>query len=76
VNLDCDRLSAVRDVEPVVEPDARADRAVHAWRRVSKKVARLHLACIDADLTQLSSMQAGLHGVDSNGPFKTHYYRY
>jgi S-adenosylhomocysteine hydrolase len=42
----------------------------------SKKVARLHLAHIDADLTQLSSMQAGHIGVDSNGPFKPDYYRY
>ena len=43
---------------------------------LDEKVARLHLAKVNARLTKLSSKQAEYLGVPVNGPFKADHYRY
>ncbi len=45
-------------------------------KHLDEKVARLHLARIGAQLTELTSDQASYIGVDKNGPFKPNHYRY
>jgi len=45
-------------------------------KHLDEKVARLHLAQLGAQLTQLTPEQAAYIGVDSNGPFKPNTYRY
>lgn len=45
-------------------------------KKLDEQVARLHLAHIGANLTQLSAEQAKYIGVDVNGPYKTENYRY
>jgi adenosylhomocysteinase len=43
---------------------------------LDEKVARLHLAKIGAELTELSQEQADYIGVQVSGPFKMDHYRY
>ncbi len=43
---------------------------------LDEEVARLHLAKIGANLTELSPLQADYIGVDVNGPYKPESYRY
>ncbi len=43
---------------------------------LDEKVARLQLKKLNANLTKLSSEQAGYIGVDVEGPYKTEQYRY
>ncbi|MCH9765884.1 MAG: adenosylhomocysteinase [Alphaproteobacteria bacterium] len=45
-------------------------------KHLDEKVARLHLAKIGANLTQLSDEQADYIGVSSSGPYKPDHYRY
>lgn len=45
-------------------------------KHLDEKVARLHLARVNAKLTQLTSKQADYLGVDVNGPYKPDHYRY
>jgi adenosylhomocysteinase len=45
-------------------------------RHLDEKVARLHLAKLDAHLTPISEKQAAYLGVDLGGPYKTEQYRY
>jgi len=45
-------------------------------KKLDEKVARLHLAKIGVQLTQLTEEQADYIGVDINGPFKPEHYRY
>jgi len=45
-------------------------------KHLDEKVARLHLAKIGAELTELSQEQADYIGVQVNGPFKMDHYRY
>jgi adenosylhomocysteinase len=45
-------------------------------KHLDEKVARLHLARIGVQLTELSDAQAGYIGVEKNGPFKPNHYRY
>jgi adenosylhomocysteinase len=45
-------------------------------KHLDEKVARLHLARIGANLTELTDAQAGYIGVEKNGPFKPNHYRY
>ncbi len=45
-------------------------------KHLDEKVARLHLAKLGADLTELSQEQADYIGVDVTGPFKSDTYRY
>jgi adenosylhomocysteinase len=45
-------------------------------KHLDEKVAKLHLAKIGAELTELREDQAEYIGVDVKGPFKPEYYRY
>ncbi len=45
-------------------------------KHLDEKVARLHLAKLDAELTTLSDEQAAYIGVTTEGPFKPDHYRY
>jgi adenosylhomocysteinase len=45
-------------------------------KELDEKVARLHLKSLGAELTVLNEEQAKYIGVDVNGPFKKHEYRY
>ncbi|MCB1426552.1 MAG: adenosylhomocysteinase, partial [Notoacmeibacter sp.] len=45
-------------------------------KHLDEKVARLHLAKLGANLTDLSEEQAAYIGVGTEGPFKPEHYRY
>ena len=45
-------------------------------KHLDEKVARLHLAKFDANLTELSDEQASYIGVPVSGPYKAEHYRY
>jgi adenosylhomocysteinase len=45
-------------------------------KHLDEKVARLHLAKLGANLTELSAAQAEYIGVTPQGPFKADHYRY
>ena len=45
-------------------------------KHLDEKVAKLHLAKIGVELTELSKEQADYIGVKTEGPFKPEYYRY
>ena len=45
-------------------------------KHLDEKVAKLHLAKIGVELTELRSEQASYIGVEVQGPFKPEYYRY
>ncbi len=45
-------------------------------KHLDEKVARLHLAKLNANLTELSEEQASYIGVTTEGPFKPEHYRY
>jgi adenosylhomocysteinase len=45
-------------------------------KHLDEKVARLHLAKLNATLTELSDEQAAYIGVTTKGPFKPEHYRY
>jgi adenosylhomocysteinase len=45
-------------------------------KHLDEKVARLHLAKLNARLTELSGEQAAYIGVTPQGPFKPEHYRY
>ena len=45
-------------------------------KSLDEKVARLHLAALGVELTQLSSEQARYIGVPVDGPYKVDHYRY
>jgi len=45
-------------------------------KHLDEKVARLHLAALNVQLTELRKDQAEYIGVDVNGPYKSDMYRY
>jgi adenosylhomocysteinase len=45
-------------------------------KHLDEKVARLHLAALGAQLTELTKPQAAYLGVDVEGPYKPEHYRY
>ena len=45
-------------------------------KHLDEKVAKLHLAKIGVELTELRKDQADYIGVNVEGPFKPEYYRY
>ena len=56
---------------------ANYERKVYTLpKHLDEKVALLHLARLNAQLTQLSDAQASYLGLDQAGPFKPEYYRY
>ena len=53
------------------------DIGVHVLpKQLDEKVARLHLAKIGANLTELNAEQAKYLGMDTAGPYKPEHYRY
>jgi adenosylhomocysteinase len=55
----------------------RYDNQVYVLpKHLDEKVARLHLERINANLTELSEVQASYIGVDASGPYKPDHYRY
>jgi adenosylhomocysteinase len=57
-------------------PDRYEHQVYVLPKHLDEKVARLHLARIGAQLTELSEVQAGYIGVNVEGPFKPDHYRY
>jgi adenosylhomocysteinase len=57
-------------------PGSYGKRVYTLPKRLDEEVARLHLAKIGAQLTQLNQQQAGYIGVAVDGPYKPEYYRY
>jgi adenosylhomocysteinase len=56
---------------------AKYERKVYFLpKKLDEMVARLHLAKIGANLTELTQKQADYIGVSAEGPFKPEYYRY
>lgn len=45
-------------------------------KKLDEKVARLHLAALNLELTELTPEQASYIGVDKAGPYKNEHYRY
>jgi adenosylhomocysteinase len=45
-------------------------------KHLDEEVARLHLAHLGVELTELSADQASYIGVPVEGPYKPDYYRY
>ncbi len=45
-------------------------------KHLDEKVARLQLKTLNVQLTELTDQQATYIGVDKNGPYKAHHYRY
>ncbi len=53
------------------------EKRVHVLpKRLDEKVARLHLARLRAQLTELTEEQADYIGLERKGPFKPNHYRY
>jgi adenosylhomocysteinase len=45
-------------------------------KHLDEKVARLHLAALGVDLTELTLEQSAYLGIPVEGPYKSHHYRY
>jgi adenosylhomocysteinase len=56
--------------------DAYENRVYTLPKKLDELVARLHLAKLGADLTELSTEQADYIGVPVEGPYKPEHYRY
>ena len=64
-------------INPIAEPEAnKPPQVITLPKHLDEKVARLHLAKFDVELTQLSQEQADYIGVSVEGPYKPHHYRY
>ncbi|MGH7103361.1 MAG: adenosylhomocysteinase, partial [Acetobacteraceae bacterium] len=64
-------------IELFTAPPGRYERRVYTLpKRLDEKVADLHLAKVGAELTRLTSEQAGYLGIAEGGPYKTDLYRY
>jgi adenosylhomocysteinase len=56
---------------------ANLDKSIHLIsKKNDEKVARLHLAALGVELTELTPSQARYIGVPVQGPYKTEHYRY
>ncbi|MFT7520573.1 MAG: adenosylhomocysteinase [Kiritimatiellia bacterium] len=60
----------------VAKPDGKKPTVVTLPKHLDEKVARLHLAKFDANLTELTAEQAAYIGVGVGGPYKPEHYRY
>ena len=58
------------------EPEKYERRVYTLPKELDEKVARLHLAKIGVNLTEMSEKQAKYIGVSVTGPFKAEHYRY
>lgn len=88
VNMSCSSLpsfvvsitaatEAVALIEMFNAPSGRYKADVYLLpKKLDEFVASLHLPTFDAHLTELTDDQAKYLGLNKNGPFKPHYYRY
>jgi adenosylhomocysteinase len=63
-------------VELFTKPEAYPVGVHTLAKQLDEKVARLHLAALDARLTELTKEQASYLGVAVEGPYKPEHYRY
>ncbi|TYA52977.1 adenosylhomocysteinase [Formosa maritima] len=63
-------------IELWTNKDAYGNEVYMLPKHLDEKVAKLHLAKIGVELTELRDDQAKYIGVDVEGPFKPEYYRY
>ena len=63
-------------IELFVRNDEYANEVYVLPKNLDEKVARLHLARVGANLTELSQEQADYIGVKVEGPYKADHYRY
>jgi adenosylhomocysteinase len=66
----------IAQIELWNNPDQYENRVYVLPKHLDEKVARLHLAKIDAHLTRLTQEQADYIKVPVDGPYKPDYYRY
>ena len=63
-------------IELYTKSETYENRVYILPKHLDEKVARLHLAKLNANLTELSNEQAAYIGVSSQGPYKPEHYRY
>ncbi|MEZ5810293.1 MAG: adenosylhomocysteinase [Rhizobiaceae bacterium] len=63
-------------IELYTKSETYENRVYILPKHLDEKVARLHLAKLNADLTELSAEQAAYIGVETTGPYKPEHYRY
>ena len=67
----------IAQIELYTRPDPLRTKEVTVLpKHLDEKVARLHLAALGVDLTELSQEQADYLGVPVSGPYKPDHYRY
>jgi len=60
----------------IAHPNGKKPEVITLPKHLDEKVARLHLQKFGAELTELSTEQAGYIGVEISGPYKPEHYRY
>jgi len=63
-------------VNTIAQPGGKKPTVITLPKHLDEKVARLHLEKFGAKLTELSTDQASYIGVQVDGPYKPHHYRY
>jgi adenosylhomocysteinase len=67
----------IAQIEMFSKPDEFAEKRVYVLpKHLDEKVARLHLAALGVDLTELTPEQSAYLGIPVEGPFKPDHYRY
>jgi adenosylhomocysteinase len=66
----------IAQIELVTNIDKYERQVYVLSKQLDEKVARLHLAALDVQLSELSEEQAAYIGISVEGPFKPEHYRY
>ena len=66
----------IAQIELAQNTDQYEKRVYVLPKHLDEKVARLHLAKLGADLTELTDAQASYINIPKEGPYKPDYYRY
>jgi adenosylhomocysteinase len=67
----------IAQIELFGQPEGMAPKTVTVLpKHLDEKVARLHLAALGVELTELSADQASYLGIPVEGPYKSSHYRY
>ncbi|WP_018155357.1 adenosylhomocysteinase [Demetria terragena] len=66
----------IAQIELFTKPDEYDKQVYVLPKHLDEKVARLHLAALGVELTELTKEQAEYLGVDVAGPYKPEHYRY
>jgi adenosylhomocysteinase len=67
----------IAQIELFSKAEQYADKQVYVLpKHLDEKVARLHLAALGVDLTELSAEQSAYLGIPVDGPYKSDHYRY